>query len=352
MHARAPRARRTLLLVSSCALAWPASAGAREVGLRWVAAGTSAPAGYVAYVRTPDRPYEDGLDLGLPGVDADGLYSVRLYDVPDGDVFLALRAYSEEGAESKLSNEVRIPAAPPATPAWNDVTVAVDDGALHPLFDASEGGVAELSGVRVAYGAAMDGRGRLRGAGGADLDGDGVYETGVRVKGRVRGKDGTIASKLRLRASGRSEDGKVRLRALLRRDIQADAGSADDAVRTRGKVFGDRVADDVAERSSVDTRSLGWTLTFRIDPSEGGGRKDAVGTLRMADGRSVALSGKARARGSEGLWKVRLRSSGADKGIRIRMDDLDVDSAFQVRSGRLRFDAFGQSGELELPSGL
>jgi hypothetical protein len=351
MAARTHGVRARLFTCSALVAAVAAGASAREIEVRWVAGGGAAAAGYVAYLRTAEGAFGGGIDLGLPSADADGVYTDQIDGVPDEDVFVALTAYSDAGLTSTLSNELLFPlGAPPPDP--NAVLITVTDGAANPVYDGSEGGVESLAGVDVAYAAEMDGRGRLSGSGAADLDGDGSFETPVRVKGRIKGKDQEISTKLTLRVRGSTGTGKTKLRSVARHEIDSLRAQDDGSVVTSGKVDGAPVREEASTSDPLDTQALGWTLWFLVDESGTSAKQAASGGVVYGEGHSVPLQGKARFDERDGTWKVRLRSSGEHKGVRVRIDDLSLASDREVLGGRMAYKAFGQKGAMDLPSGL
>jgi len=334
-------------------LASPA-AQARDVELRWVEGGGATIAGYVAYVRSAFGGYDDGTDLGLPSPDSDHVLSTVLEGVDDEDVFIALASYDEDGIESVLSNEFfsRAQAGlPPAAP--EDITIAIADGATTPILDATESLLVQVAGLSLAYHVTMDPRGRLRGGGVADLDDDGAFETTFSVKGKIKGKDGLLSSKLKMKVRGDAGNGKTSLRTLIHDDIDASLATGIERLRARGKLEGESTQADVENVSNLDTGDLGWTLRFQIDETAEGNKKPAAGTLYQGEGRAVLpVTGTARQNETDGTWKVRLASSGDVRGTRLQLDDLALSANRDVLAGRLRYKAFGQKGELALPVGL
>jgi hypothetical protein len=84
-----------------------AAADNASVRVRWSPSDGPTLAGYRIYSRAPDGPYGSGHDAGLPPTARNGTVSVLLRGLtPDTDYVFAVTAYTTDGAESGLSNEI------------------------------------------------------------------------------------------------------------------------------------------------------------------------------------------------------------------------------------------------------
>jgi hypothetical protein len=90
------------LLVVPAALLADEPTDTRTITLRWRHQGEVA--GFKVYTRHVDRPYDKGIDIGLPKK-VDGVFRYRL-EVSNLDAtIVSITAYSRDGIESVRSNE-------------------------------------------------------------------------------------------------------------------------------------------------------------------------------------------------------------------------------------------------------
>lgn len=331
------------------ALAASHGAAARDAELAWVPGGGTAATGYKVFVRAPLSAYGEGVDIGMPTPDAQGVLRTTVTGLDDqADAYLALAAYTEEGDLSALSNELRSRAVAAGPPSLGEGarTLTIPDPALHPILDAAEGRLLDVDGLGIAYSVEMDGRGRLVGVGAADVDGDGAFETCFTPKGKLRGKDASLRAKLKLRFAAQLE-GRTRVRAVLRRDVDVAGGVDHEQTDVRGKWQDEPLEALVEATQPTDPSALAWSLAFAIDEAGEERRKPTVGLLLYGEGEWVVLDGFAVANDETGTWKLRLSSSGETSGIRVKLDDAALGPG-SVDAGRLRYKAFGQKGSLEL----
>ena len=100
--------RNTFLVGVVLALGSAASARAATVRVRWQPATTEA-VGYHVYVRAAGTPYGAPIDVGLPGLGADGTLTAfvpALIGTPASHI--AVAAYTGDGTESPLSGELSV----------------------------------------------------------------------------------------------------------------------------------------------------------------------------------------------------------------------------------------------------
>ncbi|HYV57947.1 MAG TPA: fibronectin type III domain-containing protein [Candidatus Nitrosopolaris sp.] len=84
-----------------------ARAGRSVIRVRWEPSPSDDIAGYRVYTRPLDAPYGNPRDVGLPPVQSDGTVSSLLPDIErTGDYAFAVTAYTADGTESDLSNEL------------------------------------------------------------------------------------------------------------------------------------------------------------------------------------------------------------------------------------------------------
>lgn len=354
------------------AAALPASA--RQVEVRWLPAGGTPAVGYVVYVGQASRSYGQSTDVGLPPPDGSGVRSALIAGLPDDrDLYVAVTAYSADDLESGFSNESVVraiptlpppdppvdpgdppvppvdPGDPPVTPPTTNVTVfQVEDGSPHALFDASESRVIDVAGHQIAYQADMDARGRIGGKGAADLDGDGGFETPFELHGKVKGAAPLLASKLKMKAKGEEETVKV----LLRRHIDRENGTDVEEIVSSAKGPEGEALEEVQEQArAAEPGSQSWALSFWIHVDSEDVRKPVIGNLAFGGGRYVELAGQARLDEESGTWKLRLASSGDDRGVRFKLDEVVLsEDRTEVLSGEIVCNALGQQQRILLGS--
>ena len=71
--------------------------------------------------------------------------------------------------------------------------------------------------------------------------------------------------------------------------------------------------------------------------------------LTLGSGEAVQLVGHGVFDTATGTSDIKLRSRGASKGIKIRIEKLRIDDAGEIAEGRVRYRAFGQRGVVILP---
>ena len=93
---------------------------------------------------------------------------------------------------------------------------------------------------------------------------------------------------------------------------------------------------------------MDWQLDFNSS-TEDGRKLTLTGLLTLGGGASVALTGSGNYNSAKGTSSISLKSSGADKGVSIKISNLTVDAVGAITGGTLSYKAYGQSGKLELP---
>jgi hypothetical protein len=119
--------------------------------------------------------------------------------------------------------------------------------------------------------------------------------------------------------------------------------------KTNGKANGMKLSERATGTSSTEDAATGWKLEFTLTGTEG----SISGSLELASGVSVALSGKHSFDSASNQSNLQLQSEGAERGVSIRVKRLEIDTAKplseRITAGSLRFRAFGQGGSALLP---
>ena len=167
---------RTLYGLLCLILAIPAvvHAGTYSARVRWQPAPDAAVTGYRIYIRPADGAYGTPQDAGAPATQSDGTLSVQI----DGlqvrtEYAFAVTSYRSDGAESGLSNELRIgyaQVAPYVDSDGDGLRDGVEDVNLNRLVDAGETDPED-----------------------ADSDGDGVGDATDRCQGTPAGADAGVS---------------------------------------------------------------------------------------------------------------------------------------------------------------
>jgi hypothetical protein len=232
------------------------------------------------------------------------------------------------------------------------------------ILDTSDSCTTSAAGIPVQYGFQLAASGGLSGIADADVDGDGSFETHADLTGQLKGKEGLLRQKLRVRfGTGGSET-----RFSLRIREQADLATLQGAIvpplewlveqTTRGKAAGAKLSESTTTVSSLPAQPgdgiqclggaarTGWKLSFILTGTDG----PTSGTLQLANDVSVALRAKQSFDSGSNQSDLKLESEAAERGVRIRVKRLEIDATKQINAGAVRFRAFGQGGSLILPT--
>jgi len=210
--------------------------------------------------------------------------------------------------------------------------------------------VTSAAGITITYSLQLAASGRLSGIAEADLDGDSVLEA-TELDGRLKGKNGLLRQKIRIPFEVAASDTKLKVRIREEANLAALQGTT--ALewlveqKARGKLNGVKVSEDTTS-TPTQTVVTGWKLEFTLTGTEG----PITGQLILAGGVSVSLSGSQSFQSESNRSTLKLGSDGADRGIRIELKKLVIDTTKTpqvITSGKLRFRAFGQRGSLLLP---
>jgi hypothetical protein len=263
-----------------------------------------------------------------------------------------------------------------SAPPSGDFCIVVNDGGALPLactagaavtlVDAPAAGILDGSdsdpttpeldpyattaaGIPIEYGLQLAPSGRLSGIGGANLDGDASFETPADLVGRLKGKEGLLRQRLRLRFDGGALDTRFKVRLREQAQLSTIQGTGADDLdwlaeqKTSGKANGTKLSERTTGTRTTTAALSGWKLEFTLAGSEG----PIAGNLTLASGVSVALTGTHGFDSSANLSDLKLRSEGAERGVQIRIKKLAIGTSMDpqdVTAGSLRFRAFGQRG--------
>jgi hypothetical protein len=221
------------------------------------------------------------------------------------------------------------------------------------IFDTSGSFSSNADGVPFTYDLILGPRGRSSGLAAADLDGNGSFETPAEFLGRLRGKEGRLQEKVRIRFLAPESDARIYVRIRERAEL-ASLQSAPDLdwlvdQKTRGKLDGMKLSEDVTATRIAPAAQTGWKVSFTLT----GSAEPTTGSLELANGVTVALTGKQGFESGSNRSDVKLQSEGNERGVRIRLKRLEIDASQppgdQIQAGTVRYKAFGQGGSIVLP---
>lgn len=224
-----------------------------------------------------------------------------------------------------------------------DETCTVVDDSLLGILDVGGSSSTVAAGIPIGLDLTLSPSGALSGIADADLDADGAGETPVPVQGRLRGSGGRLRQNLRFALDGGASSAGTSLRvSILERALLATALKTRKQT-TRGDLLGAPFSETVQDVESLEDQATGWRLDF---PLSGDAGRITGATLRLANGRTVALTGRHRFVLELDRTNVRLSSGGGDKGVKIEANGLGFDDAGLISRGEIRWRAFGQGGRV------
>jgi hypothetical protein len=231
---------------------------------------------------------------------------------------------------------------PPApAPAPVGCTTLTDP--LLEVLDTSGMFVTQVDGHDVAYTVVVSDKGTITGTATADLDDNASQETGP-VKGKLKGKDGEVKSKLSFSLESAAPPVKVKVKIS---DEYSIPGNSFVGTQTAsGSINGVKLKDEDASGGPLLFPALGWLLQLDIDAS--GAVSNAVLTLENA--RSFPLSGTNKFKFSSGESSLKLES--ADKGIKLSLKKIvlnDSTSPMGVTGGDVSPRILGQKAKSTIP---
>lgn len=212
------------------------------------------------------------------------------------------------------------------------------------LVDPSGAFALSLAGVAMEYGAEVGPGGEIGGSASADLDGDGSLETGVPVRGRLRGFRGKLERAVSF--DFRSAEPAAKLAVRIREEASVTEGPLAGSQRAKGKLLGEKVADEAASELPFGGGPIGWRFEVEL-----AGKHVEDASVILADGRSFALRGRFLFDPLTDLGKLDLRSEGDDAGLWVRIEDFRFEEGAEQpsASGDFTFRILGQRGRILLP---
>ncbi len=216
--------------------------------------------------------------------------------------------------------------------------------------------VTTAAGIAIQYSLQLAASGQLSGIADADLDGDTLFESEApsELDGRLKGKDGLLRQRIRIPFDVPASDTKFKVRIREEANLATLQGSPDLAwlfeQKTRGKDGAAKLSETTTGTRITPLAVTGWKLEFTLPAAQG----PITGQLSLTGGASVALRGSQDFDSEANRSDLRLQSDGADRGVRIRIKKLVIDTAQankadQITSGSVRMRAFGQRSSLLLP---
>jgi hypothetical protein len=106
-------------------------------------------------------------------------------------------------------------------------------------------------------------------------------------------------------------------------------------------VAGTKVKERSTSTRTVPDAVTAWKLAISLSGSSG----STLGSVELASGLAVALTGKLNFDTADNDSDVKLQSQGAERGVRVRVKNLVIDSTqtpARLASGDVRFKGFGQ----------
>ena len=106
-----------------------------------------------------------------------------------------------------------------------------------------------------------------------------------------------------------------------------------------------KLKEQITYTRTVPDAQAGWILVLSLSGSD-----DSVsGRVELATGLSVTLTGKGGFDSAANVSDLKLRSQGAERGVKVRVKNLTVDDSQQITSGDVRFKGFGQRVNVLIP---
>lgn len=208
------------------------------------------------------------------------------------------------------------------------------------LLDPSGSFETTAAGADVEYGAEVLAGGEITGEAAADLDDNGSFETVAPVRGRVSGSFGAVTRSLRFAFESTSPAAK--LKVSIREDASVADGALEGTQRTRGTLLGAKVKEEQESEFPEADVPLAWLLEFTLDD-----KQVDTASLRLANGRTIPLTGRYVFDFLTDLGKLELKSAGEDAGVLVRIEELSIDDGVDppmIDDGVLIYKILGQHG--------
>jgi len=214
------------------------------------------------------------------------------------------------------------------------------------VFDTTGMTSTQVDGRDVDYTVSLEAGGQLTGTATADLDDNGSNETGpVPIKGKLKGGDGEVASKLSFSLANAVSKLKVSVTDEL--SIPGDVRNR--LQRASGAIDGAKIKEEVSSSDSpLPDAPLGWLLEYDL----GADGLVSNAELTLEGGRSFPLSGTNKFNFSSNQSSVKLQSD--PKGVSVTLKKLGLDDSpdpapMLLTEGAVSYRALGQSGGATLP---
>jgi hypothetical protein len=211
------------------------------------------------------------------------------------------------------------------------------------------------AGVPVVYSVQMNPKGKLTGIADADVGADGSFETPGELKGRLKGKDGRLRQKSKMRFGTGASDARFSVGLREEAELLSLASTPDlDWLvdqKTNGKAGGTKLKERSTSTRTVPGAIAAWKLVISLSGS--GGATSGSVELTRTGGLMVTLPGKLNFDAMANESDVKLQSKGAERGVKVRAKRLVIDTTLppgeQLVSGDVRFKGFGQRADVVLP---
>ena len=197
-----------------------------------------------------------------------------------------------------------------------------------------------VAGANVEYSADVLAGGDVTGSAAADLDGNGSFETVTPLRGRVSGSSGKVERSLRFAFESASPAAKLKVN--IREDATVLDGALEGTQRARGTLLGAKVKEEQASEFPEADAPIGWVLAFEL-----AGKQVSNASVRLANGRTVALTGRFLFDFLTDLGKLDLKSAGEDTNVSMRIEELSIDDSVdppEITDGVLIYKILGQRG--------
>jgi hypothetical protein len=216
------------------------------------------------------------------------------------------------------------------------------------VFDVSNMDI-EISaaGIPIRYTVQMNPKGKLTGIADADIGNDGTFETPGELKGRLKGKDGRLRQKTKMRFGTGGSDTRFSVQLKEEADLLSLAPPTMPDLawlvdqKANGRVSGTKIKERTTRTRTDLDADTAWKLLVSLPGSSG----DTFGSVELASGLAVALTGKLNFDATTNESDVKLRSQGAERGVNVRIKKLVIDTTrtpSRLVSGDVRFKGFGQ----------
>ncbi len=269
---------------------------------------------------------------------------------PGNDEFELDGSFSDEDSVSFFTGG--------AVPTGHFCVVVEDDGSLDESGECAVGGdelaalldpsgtfPLPIAGVDMEYTSEVLPSGDIVGTAHADLDGNGSLESTTPLSGKVTGFAGKVQRNLGFAFKTLSPAAKLKVK--IDESGVVTEGSLAGKQTAKGTVQGVKIKDSAPSTLPLGEEPLGWRLDVEL-----AGKQVDDATVTLSDGRKFALTGRFLFDFLTGLAKLDLQSEGADEGVRVRIEDFDIEDLEAeppvINGGDFTFKILGQRGRFAL----